>query len=358
LIAAVIGGEDVERNTDDPSEPLLSICIPSYNRPEQLKELLESIDCDRASIEVIIAEDHAPLRMQVRSVVNQFASSSSYKVHYFENEENLGYDGNIRKLVDLASGLFVLFMGDDDRFYPGALDGYLAFLRNNRHVGYVLRSYYGRHPDGTLELFKYVPAEKHFSPGVETCAWLYRRSVCICGVTFKRTSALSHRTDEFDGTLLYQLHLVLEICLREEAVYCDIPVGVAEQSYRLDRPQFGAAKSEQGRYQPGMVTPENSINFIRAFFEITRAFDRKHDLTLTQMVRQDMSKYSYPILSIQRKRGAYDFLRYARRLASETGINSTWHFYFFSLALLMFGEHVCDKCIVLVKRVLGHTPAL
>jgi len=296
--------------------------------------------------------------MQVRAAVNQFVSASAYKVRYCENEENLGYDGNIRRLIDLALGSFVLFMGDDDCFYPRALDSYLAFLEKNQDVGYVLRSYYGRHPDGTLEVFKYLQAEKRFPPGVDTCAWLYRRSVTICGVTFKRTSALRYRTDEFDGTLLYQLHLVLEICLREEAIYCDIPVAVAEQSYRLDRPQFGAARAERGRYQPGMVTPENSIAFTKSFLEITSAFDKKHDLSLTQIVREDISKYSYPFLSIQRKRGAYEFLRYARRLAAETGINSTWHFCFFALALLLLGESVCDKCIVSIKRVFGHTPTL
>ncbi len=343
---------------NDSLEPLLSICIPSYNRPEQLKRLLESIDCNPASIEVIVAEDHAPLRMQVRAAVNQFVSSSAYKVRYCENEENLGYDGNIRKLIDLALGSFVLFMGDDDWFYPRALDSYLAFLEKNQDVGYVLRSYYGRHPDGTLEVFKYLQTEKRFSPGVDTCAWLYRRSVTICGVTFRRTSALRYRTDEFDGTLLYQLHLVLEICLREEAIYCDIPVAVAEQSYRLDRPQFGAARAERGRYQPGMVTPANSIAFTKGFLEITRAFDKKHDLSLTQIVRQDISRYSYPFLSIQRKRGAYEFLRYARRLALQTGINSSWHFYFYTLALLLLGEHRCDQLILRIKQLLGRTPAL
>ncbi|MBI4964990.1 MAG: glycosyltransferase family 2 protein [Desulfomonile tiedjei] len=351
-------GEHTIVNTGEAFEPLLSICIPSYNRPEQLKRLLESIDCDPASVEVVIAEDHAPLRAEVRAVVDGFACKSPYRTRYHENDQNLGYDGNIRRLIDLAAGNFVLFMGDDDWFSPGALDLYLVFLERNRDVGYVLRSYFGQHPDGTLEVFKHLPAEKRLPPGPETCTWLYRRSVVICGVTFKRPSALRYRTEQFDGTLLYQLHLVLEICLREEAVYCDIPVAVAEQSYRLDRPQFGTATKERDRFQPGMVTPENSITFTKGFFEITRAFDEKHGLNLTEAVQRDISKYSYPFLSIQRKRGMYPFLLYARRLAQQTGINSSWHFYFYTVALLLLGERVCDQFILRIKRVLGHTPAL
>lgn len=345
-------------NTGETHEPILSICIPSYNRPNELVRLLESIDCDPGSVEIVIAEDCAPLRMEVRNAVNRFAERSQYNVGYHENERNLGYDANFRRLIDLAAGTFVLFMGDDDWFSPGGLDSYLAFLRRNSDVGYVLRSYYSRHPDGAMEAFRYLQGEKRLPPGPETCVWLYKRSVVICGITFKRLSALRSRTERFDGTLLYQLHLVLEICLQEPSVYCDIPVAVAQQSYRLDRPSFGTAESERGRYQPGVVSPENSIAFTKGFFEITRAFDEKHGLALTEAIRIDISKYSYPFLSIQRKRGMFSFLRYARNLAKQTGIDSSWHYYFYTVALFLFGERACDWSILTIKRLLGRTPAL
>jgi len=57
--------------------PILSICIPSYNRPRQLGELLDSIDCSSADIEVIICEDLAPKRVDVRAVVTTFSESSN-----------------------------------------------------------------------------------------------------------------------------------------------------------------------------------------------------------------------------------------------------------------------------------------
>ena len=40
--------------------PLVSICIPSFNRPKQLQDLLNSLDCDRNKVEIIIYEDKAP----------------------------------------------------------------------------------------------------------------------------------------------------------------------------------------------------------------------------------------------------------------------------------------------------------
>ena len=342
--------------SDTSKVPLLSICIPSYNRTAELEKLLSSIDCNPNQIEVVISEDNAPRRQEIRKIVDTFRQKGQYKLVYEENPFNLGYDANLRHLIEIASGTFVLFMGDDDWFVDRTLNKFIAFLQENSDVGYMLRSYFAMHPDGTLEPFRYLPAPKRFSPGLETCAWLYKRSVSIAGVTFKRESALKYSSDQFDGTLLYQLCLVLEICFREESIYSDLPVAIAAQTFREDKPQFGAANNEKGRFTPGKVTASNSVNFTKGFFEIASDFDRRHGVNLTVLIREDLSKYSYPFLSIQRKRGLIGFIRYSLQLAKETGLNSTWHFYFYTLALLFFGERICDKVILLIKRQIGYTP--
>lgn len=336
----------------------MSICIPSYNRPELLKVLLQSIDCNPERAEVVISEDKAPRRDDVRSVVQAFAKNSPLRVRYQENEINLGYDGNLRRLIEAANGEFLLFIGDDDWFLPGQLEKYLNFLAENRDVGYVLRSFYSAHPDGDLEAFHYLPRTTRFKPSIETCAWLFKRSVCVSGVTFRRSSILRLATDVFDGTLLYQVYLAAEVSYTEPSVYCEIPVAVARQSYRDDLPNFGTAEAERGRYQPGTVTVQNSINFTKSYFEISQAFDKKHGADLTERIRLDLSKYSYPFLSIQRKRGRVAFWKYSRRLAAETQLNATWHYDFYVFVLLILGERICDKGILLIKRVLGHTPSL
>lgn len=344
--------------SDTLGAPLLSICIPSYNRPQQLEYLLSTIDCDPSLVEIVICEDAALKREEVRLVVEEFAKSTKYKVIYKENETNLGYDGNIRRLIETASGIFVMFMGDDDWFKANSLDNYLVFLKENLDVGYVLRSYYGRHPDGRLEPFFYLPSSKRLIPSIETYVWLFKRSVVICGVTFKRQSALKYSTDNFDGTLLYQLYLVLEICSREESVYSDIPVAVEAQSFRTTKPQFGTSSAEKGRFTPGEITFDNSINFTKGFFIISQAFDKKYNVDSTSLIQRDLSKYSYPLLSIQRRKGLFKFITYSYRLAREAGINSTWHYYFYALSLSILGESVCDKTIQLIKNKLGYTPHL
>lgn len=338
------------------SQPLLSICIPSYNRPGELRNLLASIDCNPAAVEVVICEDLAPKRNEVRAIVSGFVESSALPIHYYENPSNQGFDGNLRRLVKCASGEYIMFMGDDDLFVPGALDPFIAFLKQHRDKPYVLRSYLTEHSDGRTEYFHYLPKSQVLPAGEVTVAWLFKRSVSLCGFTISRKKALQFATTELDGTLLYQIYLMAQVCLKQDSVYCDIPITHAVQTFRDDKPMFGNSKAEKSRYTPGTVSHDNSINFTKAYFEVTEYLDKQHGTNLTHLVRIDLSKYSYPFLSIQRKRGIFSFLSYAKRLETEVGFGCTPYFYFYKWALVLLGEQMCDRMIGIIKRTLGHTP--
>jgi len=336
---------------------IVSICIPSFNRPLELKRLLESIDCNKDDIEIVICEDKSPLRIEIRKVVEKFSLLSSYVVKYYENKTNLGYDGNLRNLINHSNGEFVIFMGDDDRFFPKALDEYISFIKVNKDSHYILRSYYSEHPDGKLELFKYLNKSQTLKKSIKNCSFLYKRTVSIAGVTFRRKTANYLSTSIFDGTLLYQLYLVLEISYHNLTVFCDIPFTIVAQTFRLDKPMFGTSKLET-KFSAGKVTPQNSIAFTKGFFEISEYFDKKYNQNITKIIRLDLSKYSYPILSIQRKNGFFNFIYYSIRLANETKINKSFYYYLYTISLLILGERICDKIILNIKRVLGYTPKL
>lgn len=338
--------------------PLLSICIPAYNRPRQLEQLLQSVDCDAAQIEVVICEDCSPGRQDIRQRVEVFQAHTPYQVHYIENVINLGFDGNVRKLIARASGKFILYMGDDDLFIPGALDQLLHFLTKHGEFKYVLRSYVVVHPDGVIEPFRYMAKTTVLPAGEETVAWLFKRSVTICGFTINREEALKHTTSNLDGTLLYQVYLMAQVCLEHSCIYCNMPVAQAVQSYRDDKPMFGNSNAEKSRFTPGAISEDNSINFTKAYFEVTGYLDHQRATHLTQRVQQSLSKYSYPFLSIQKKGGLANFLRYAKRLETECGFGCTPYFYIYKWALVVFGEHICDRIIRQIKRALPHTPNL
>ena len=336
--------------------PFLSICIPSFNRPRQLGALLASVDCNPADIEIVICEDCAPNRLDVRAIANAFAEASAFPTYYHENAVNLGFDGNLRRLVECASGEYIMFMGDDDLFVHGALAQFIKFLKQNRDKPYVLRAYLTEHPEGRTEYFRYLPKTTLLTHSEATVAWLFKRSVTICGFTISRLEALKYSTNDIDGTLLYQVYLMAQVCLRQDSIYCDIPVVHAVQTFREDKPMFGSSEAEKSRFTPGSVSHDNSINFTKAYFEVTAYLDKQHGTNLSKLVRVDLSRYSYPFLSIQRKHGVSSFLRYAKRLEVEAGLGLTVYFHIYKWALVLFGEHICDLLIALVKRMAGYTP--
>ena len=337
---------------------LLSICIPSYNRPQQLIDLLSSIDCDPSSVEIVICEDQSPQRDEIRKGVTAFWKESRYRINYRENETNLGYDRNIRRLVELATGRYVLFMGDDDRFVAGALARFLQFLTKQGDKKYILRSYLVLHPDRSIEPFKYLKETTVLPAGEESVAWLFKRSVSISGFTIDRELANAASTDELDGTLLYQVYLMARICYEHDSVYCDFPVAQVIQSYRAGQAWFGGSSIEGSRYSQGKITHDNSIRFSQSYFEVTDYLDRMLGTHLTTLVRKDLSKYAYPFLSIQRKKGFRSFMQYARRLEREVGINCTPHYYLYKWGLALLGERACDRLIISLKTAIGHTPNL
>src|ERR1700756_2092757 len=99
-----------------------SICIPAYNRAKFLGPLLDSIFVqDYKDFNIVICEDQSRERGEIAAIVQGYADRYPGVFHYFENERNLGYDANIRNLVEKATGEYCFFMGNDDLMCPNAL---------------------------------------------------------------------------------------------------------------------------------------------------------------------------------------------------------------------------------------------
>lgn len=339
-------------------EKFVSICIPSYNRPETLLRLLNSIDCDEKwNVEIVICEDKSPKRELIAKCVEEYKRNCKYTINYYENEDNLGYDGNIRNLVKKATGEYVIFMGDDDVFIPSQLDNFLKFLNDNRSVGYVLRSYKNKYANGVEENYIYYDSNKFFEPGVESYIELFRKSVFISGFTFKRALALDTLTDKLDGTLLYQLYIEAEICINHRSCYYSTPFTMA---YEEDNGFFfGNSKAEKGLYKPNEHTVSGELNFISSWFKVTEYIDKKYNINSTEAVKRDMSKYSFPMLALvmENPNGRRDIKEYYKEL-KKMGFDCTKYFTFYYYALLLFGVKNCKAVIILIKKICGRTPRL
>ena len=114
------------------TNPIVSICIPTYNRAQHLANALESIYQQLK---------HEPqLAQQVEISISDNASSDAtrtvaemYRLKfpnftYARNDKNLGADLNYLQVVRNASGEYVWFLGDDDTILPGAIAYVVALV--------------------------------------------------------------------------------------------------------------------------------------------------------------------------------------------------------------------------------------
>ncbi|PWT26240.1 glycosyltransferase family 2 protein [Butyrivibrio fibrisolvens] len=337
---------------------ILSICIPSYNRPEDLRRLLESIDSTKYAkeIEVIIQEDKAPRRLEVRETVEDFkinGNPNGYAIHYYENEENCGYDKNLRTLPKRATGEYVMYMGDDDIYVPEALDKYIDQLKKEK-PGYILRRYRTIHKDVNVEEYRYSKGNVFFEPGEDAYVELFRRSLFISGFTFRREFFNDYDCDTFDGTLLFQLYIQATICLKEKSAYFDIPI---TQQLEGGIPFFGKSESEKGLYTSGKNTVEGSLNFMKQVIFMSQELDKMLGVNCSDRIIETYSKYSYGFLLEHRDDGVKEYRRYSEGLKA-LGFACTYYYYVYYYMLLLLGKKGSAQIIMLMKRFLGKTPRL
>ncbi|MFM1896554.1 MAG: hypothetical protein RLZZ385_1628 [Pseudomonadota bacterium] len=335
----------------------LSVCIPAYNRAAVLPALLDSIlTQDHDNYEVVICEDGSPERDPIRGVAMAYHSRYPDRIVYRENEVNLGYDGNLRRLLETASGDFVVFMGNDDLMCPGALRHIDDVLTRHPAAAVYLRSYaaFEGTPDNVIQEFCYFDREIYFPPGAASIGTVYRRSVVIPGMTFHRQTALDLATNRFDGTLLYQLYLVAEMLVSHGAVFSPQRVSLYRNG---GTPDFGNSASERGSFKPRERTPESSLTFVQGMLNIARWVEQQHSLPIYQAIERDLANYAYPLLSIQADKPIGTFFRYGQQLARMGfGRYPIYWLYFGAIALL--GVRNTDRLIVWIKRRFGRTPVL
>ena len=162
----------------------ISVLIPTYNRPEHLREALKSIvDQSLKPYEVIVADDNPDEEINKKNfeVVNQFAKDYPF-IKYHKNERNLGPAGNYKNLFYLSSGDLIHFLGDDDILAPYTLEELSKPFKDYDDV--VISAGKTLFVDGKLRII-YFPAlrrqlgfyDKNFNDSCVNGKWLIEKSL-------------------------------------------------------------------------------------------------------------------------------------------------------------------------------------
>lgn len=111
-------------------EPLVTIAIPTFNRPDLLRESIASAATQNTDIPFdIIVIDNCSEAENIEDVLSFLKDYSGPPLRYYVNESNLGMFGNWNRCLELARGEWITILSDDDLLLPNFLSTMLAELQ-------------------------------------------------------------------------------------------------------------------------------------------------------------------------------------------------------------------------------------
>jgi len=109
--------------------PLLSICVPTYNRPALLSECLQSViesaGAKLGYIEILVS-DNAGSDSADGAVLS--IADGQHNIRYIRQSVNIGAQANFLALAAEARGKHIWLLGDDDKLAPKAVGAVLEAL--------------------------------------------------------------------------------------------------------------------------------------------------------------------------------------------------------------------------------------
>ena len=142
--------------------PLVSVIVPTYNRPEMLEGAIRSIlNQTYSEIEILVVNDGGE---ETEQIINSL--DKDHKITYIKHSQNHERSAARNTALKLARGKYIAYLDDADIFYPHHLETLVNFLESNPYkVAYTdaLRAHQVKEEDGYKIIKKDLPYSMDFS---------------------------------------------------------------------------------------------------------------------------------------------------------------------------------------------------
>jgi glycosyltransferase involved in cell wall biosynthesis len=120
-----------------PSLPLVSVGLPTYNRPQQLERTLQYlINQDYQNIEIIVSDNCSP-NAYIKSLLEKYAKLDK-RIQFIIQKENIEIEPNFNYVYKRSQGDYFMWISDDDIFDNHYILACVKFLESNKD--YILCS--------------------------------------------------------------------------------------------------------------------------------------------------------------------------------------------------------------------------
>ena len=117
--------------------PKVSVCIPTYNRPDFLRQAIESVLAQTFSDYELIISDNA----SEDSTTDLISSFKDRRIIYIRKEKNIGAIDNFNSCLAAAKGEYITIFHDDDIMLPDNLAFKVEALDLTREWGWCTQTF-------------------------------------------------------------------------------------------------------------------------------------------------------------------------------------------------------------------------
>lgn len=195
---------------------LVSVCVPAYERPEMMQQLIASIQQQtHRPIELVVSDDSKTDRVQ--HVVE--STDSDIRIVYTRNCPSLGYAHNLRKAVLSAEGDVIVVLGDDDFLAsPDAITRYVNAFQRYPSARYAYSNQAQISKDLSVDrILRFFDEDRLFTAGPQAFRSIWTTSVFIPGMAFRNGPELA-RWFPKEIMLFPQMELVGNIIAQYDAI--------------------------------------------------------------------------------------------------------------------------------------------
>lgn len=248
----------------------ISVCVPTYNRSDTLKQLINSYKKqDYPLKELIISDDSSN-----DAVKNLVERVNDVTIHYYRNFPALGFSQNLLKSMELASGDYIITLGDDDVLLnQSVLTQYVSIFENNKKVGFVYSNLLQFSDKLSVEtLVNYSQTNRLFHKGKDSMEHMWVHSVFIGGIGVRNikgnfqyypSKKILHPQVEFIGN-------ILNLC--DSYILAQNNIGARSHN---DQIIFRALKDRKVRQEGDHVTIElyRIFEYLKKKYNLNLSFD-------------------------------------------------------------------------------------
>ena len=119
--------------TDEDRQPLVSVVILSYNRPDFLQQALQSIGAQTyPKLEIIVVDNPSPQSERIRGIVTSVASARLIAMPI-----NAGYTGGMNEGIRQSRGDYIYLTEDDMITDPEAITEMVAYAETDEQAAII-----------------------------------------------------------------------------------------------------------------------------------------------------------------------------------------------------------------------------